>query len=109
MCPQSASGAAPRHQARAADRLRVSRRRAASRCGREGLTIRAMATAGENDRLRTLLETGIAISSELSIDAVLERIAAAAAQLTRARYAALGAIDRVGTGLERFVTSGVDE
>src|SRR3954454_15834403 len=68
-----------------------------------------MATAGENDRLRTLLETGIAIISELSIDAVLERIAAAAAQLTRARYAALGVIDRVGTGLERFVTSGVDE
>ena len=34
----------------------------------------AMATARESNRLRTLLETGIAISSELSLDAVLERI-----------------------------------
>ena len=31
------------------------------------------------DRLRTLLDTGIAISSELSLDAVLERIVEAAA------------------------------
>jgi signal transduction histidine kinase len=63
----------------------------------------------ESDRLRTLLDTGIAISSELSLDAVLQRIVAAAAQLTGARYAALGVIDATGTGLERFVTHGVDE
>src|SRR6266516_4653686 len=68
-----------------------------------------MATAGEADRLRTLLETGIAISSELSLDAVLERIVEAAAAVTGARYAALGVIDRSGTALERFVTTGLDE
>src|ERR671936_578922 len=68
-----------------------------------------MATAHESDRLRTLLETGIAISSELSLDAVLERIVEAAAALTGARYAALGVIDRTGTALERFITTGVDE
>src|SRR6266540_3381203 len=68
-----------------------------------------MATARESDRLRTLLETGIAISSELSLDAVLERIVRAAATLTGARYAALGVIDRSGTALERFITTGVDE
>ena len=56
------------------------------------------------DRLRTLLDTGIAISSELSLDAVLEQIVEAAAALTGARYAALGVIDPSGTGLERFVT-----
>jgi signal transduction histidine kinase len=63
----------------------------------------------KSDRLRTLLETGIAISSELSIDAVLQRIVEAAAGVTGARYAALGVIDRAGTGLERFVTTGVDD
>jgi signal transduction histidine kinase len=68
-----------------------------------------MATAGETDRLRTLLETGIAISSELSLNAVLERIVEAAARLTGARYAALGVIDPSGSALERFVTTGLDE
>src|ERR671937_852009 len=68
-----------------------------------------MTTARESERLRTLLDTGIAISSELSLDAVLERIVEAAAALTGARYAALGVIDRTGTALERFITTGVDE
>src|ERR671936_1494686 len=68
-----------------------------------------MATARESDRLRTLLETGIAISSELSLDGVLQRIVEAAAHLTGARYAALGVIDRSGTGLDRFVTTGLDD
>src|ERR671922_120903 len=66
-------------------------------------------TAQHSDRLRTLLDTGIAISSELSIDAVLERIVQAAAELTGARYAALGVIDRAGTALERFITTGFDD
>jgi hypothetical protein len=61
------------------------------------------------DRLRTLLETGVAISSELSLDGVLQRIVEAAARVTEARYAALGVIDRTGTGLERFVTTGMDD
>src|SRR5687768_7447826 len=61
------------------------------------------------DRLRTLLDTGIAISSELSLDAVLERIIEAAARLTGARYAALGVIDPSGTGLERFVYTGIEQ
>ena len=61
------------------------------------------------DRLRTLLETGIAISSELSLDGVLQRIVEAAARVTGARYAALGVIDRTGMALEQFVTTGIDE
>jgi len=68
-----------------------------------------MATARESNRLRTLLETGIAISSELSLDSVLERIIEAAATLTGARYAALGVIDRSRTALERFITTGIDD
>src|SRR6266508_1482893 len=67
-----------------------------------------MATTHEIDRLRALVETGIAINSELSLDGVLERIVEAAARVTEARYAALGVIDATGTGLERFVTHGID-
>ena len=41
-----------------------------------------------------LLEAGIALSSELSLDALLQRLVETAAELTGARYAALGVIDR---------------
>jgi signal transduction histidine kinase len=61
------------------------------------------------DRLRSLLHAGIALSSELSLDALLQRIVEAAAELTGARYAALGVIDRTGQALERFLTTGIDE
>src|SRR5436305_2378400 len=59
-------------------------------------------------RLRALVETGVALTSELSLDALLQRIAEAAAELTSARYAALGVIDPTGSGLERFLTYGID-
>ncbi len=61
------------------------------------------------DRWRRLIETGIAVTSELSLDALLQRIVEAAAQLTGAKYAALGVIDRSGRALERFLTTGIDE
>ena len=60
------------------------------------------------DRLRILVEAGIALSSELSLDALLQRIVDTAAELTGARYAALGVIDRSGRALERFLTTGID-
>ena len=60
------------------------------------------------DRLRVLVDAGIALSSELSLDALLQQLTETAAQLTGARYAALGVIDRTGQGLERFLTTGVD-
>lgn len=56
-----------------------------------------------------MLDAAISVTSELSIDGVLERIVTAAAKLTDARYAALGVIDRSGTGLENFITTGLDE
>src|SRR6266702_1746788 len=62
-----------------------------------------MTARAGTDRLRVLVDTGIAINSELSLDGVLERIVEAAASVTDAQYAALGVIDRAGTGLERFV------
>jgi two-component system, NarL family, sensor histidine kinase DevS len=59
-------------------------------------------------RWRSLVDAGIAVSAELSLDAVLQRIVEAAAELTGARYAALGVIDRAGRALERFLTTGID-
>jgi two-component system, NarL family, sensor histidine kinase DevS len=63
----------------------------------------------DQTRLRALLDAGIALSSELSLDAVLQRIVEAAAELTGASYAALGVIDQSGEALERFVVTGIDE
>ncbi|HEU4449024.1 MAG TPA: GAF domain-containing sensor histidine kinase [Gaiellaceae bacterium] len=60
------------------------------------------------ERFRELLEAGIAMSSELSLDRLLQRVVETAASLTGARYAALGVIDAAGRELERFVTTGVD-
>jgi len=60
-------------------------------------------------RLRALVEAGIAMASELSLDGLLQRLTELAAELTGARYAALGVIDASGSGLERFVTHGVDD
>jgi signal transduction histidine kinase len=49
----------------------------------------------------------MALTSELSLDAVLRRFVEAAAELTDARYAAIGVIEPGGGGLERFITHGV--
>ena len=58
---------------------------------------------------RALVQAGIAITSELSLDAVLQKLVLIAAELTDARYSALGVIDRSGQELERFVTCGIDD
>jgi signal transduction histidine kinase len=60
------------------------------------------------DRLRVLVDAGIAMSSELSLDALLQRIVETAAELTGAKYVALGVVDRSGQSLERFLTTGID-
>jgi signal transduction histidine kinase len=61
-----------------------------------------------DDRVRALVEAGIAVTSELSLGELLQKLAETAAALTGARYAALGVIDRSGNELERFVTVGID-
>jgi signal transduction histidine kinase len=61
------------------------------------------------ERLRHLVETGIALSSELSIESLLRKLIETAVALTGAAYGALGVVDRLGTGLERFITVGVDD
>jgi signal transduction histidine kinase len=66
------------------------------------------AVTPSQSRLRALVDAGTAIASELSLDAVLQRLVELAAELTGARYAALGVIDQSGSQLERFLTHGMD-
>ncbi|HZQ64706.1 MAG TPA: GAF domain-containing sensor histidine kinase [Gaiellaceae bacterium] len=66
------------------------------------------AASASGRKLRALFQAGVAISSELSLDAVLQRLVESAAELTGARYAALGVIDSTGSHLERFLTHGID-
>lgn len=67
-----------------------------------------MAALQESDRLRALVDAGIDLTSELSLEALLQRTVEAAARLTGARYAALGVIDESRTGLDRFVYTGIE-
>ena len=62
----------------------------------------------ETDRLRGLIDAGIALGSELSLDALLQKLVTTAADLTGARYAALGVIDESGEGLQRFIHTGME-
>jgi signal transduction histidine kinase len=58
--------------------------------------------------VRTLVEASIAVTSELSLGAVLEKLVESATSITGARYGALGVIDPSGHVLERFVAAGID-
>jgi GAF domain-containing protein len=59
--------------------------------------------------MRKLVEAGIALTSELSLEALLQKLIELAASLTGARYAALGVLDPSGSHLERFLTAGIDD
>ena len=67
-----------------------------------------MASRARESSFQGLVEAGIAISSELTLDGLLQLLVEKAAGLTGARYAALGVIDPTGHELERFVTHGID-
>ena len=60
-------------------------------------------------RLRALLDATMALGSESSLESLLQRLVTTAAELTGARYAALGVIDRSGKQLEQFLTTGIDD
>ncbi|CAG0936106.1 two-component system, NarL family, sensor histidine kinase LiaS [Thermoflexales bacterium] len=57
--------------------------------------------------LEALFEATMTITAELAIDRVLQRIADLARSLVSARYAALGVPTASGSGLEKFITSGM--
>jgi signal transduction histidine kinase len=66
------------------------------------------AVSPDETRLRSLLDAIAAVTGELSLDAVLQRLVEVVAELTGARYGALGVIDPSGAHLERFLTTGID-
>ena len=59
--------------------------------------------------LQRLLEAVIAVGSELSLPVVLRRIVETATRLVDARYGALGVLDEDRTGLQEFLTVGLDD
>ena len=66
-----------------------------------------MVATPDQNRLRALVDATVALTSDLSLDSLLQKLVETAAGLTSARYAALGVIDESGDALERFVTTGV--
>jgi signal transduction histidine kinase len=61
--------------------------------------------AGLMDRRDKLIQAGLVLASELSLSAVLERIIEVAADITEARYGALGVV--VDGKLVDFITTGI--
>jgi signal transduction histidine kinase len=61
----------------------------------------------EADRDRQLIEAGMTLASELSLDAVLLRIVELAVDITGARYGALGVLTPDGREIQEFITVGI--
>jgi signal transduction histidine kinase len=59
--------------------------------------------------IRRLLDAGRALMTEFDQEALLRRVLSIAREASGARYAALGILNSSRTGLERFVTLGIDE
>ena len=60
------------------------------------------------DHLVRLLDVGRSLVAELQVDAVFDRLLETAAEITGARYAALGVLDADRVELARFITRGID-
>jgi signal transduction histidine kinase len=66
-------------------------------------------SALDEARLRRLVDVGPTLGAELQLDSVLDRLLTVAREVTGARYAAVGVLDKDRHELERFVTQGIDE
>jgi len=62
-----------------------------------------------DDRLRALLDAGVAIASGLELDQILPRLVQSACDLTGARYGAIGVLDESGNRLAQFITAGLGD
>ncbi len=60
------------------------------------------------ERLRSLLDAVVGISTDLELRSTLQRIVEAACALAGARYGALGVLSADRTGLADFITHGID-
>lgn len=75
----------------------------------EELRARARSARVSQERLGSLLDAVIAVSSDLELAEVLRRIVVAACELVDATYGALGVLGPSGEELVEFVTHGVSE
>ncbi|HET7853985.1 MAG TPA: ATP-binding protein [Candidatus Methylomirabilis sp.] len=70
---------------------------------REGVVRRGV------EQLRALVEAGMVLAKELSLESVLEKIAGLACKVLGARYGAVGVLNENGEGLSQFITVGIDD
>jgi len=68
-----------------------------------------VSSARGSKQMQALVQASLALTTEPSLERVLQKIAEVARDVLRARYAALGVIDERGTGLSQFLTAGIDE
>ena len=66
-----------------------------------------MSARGSGDGDRRLIQAGMVLASELSLDVVLQRIVELAVDLTGARYGALGVLAPDGRSIQDFITVGI--
>ena len=64
--------------------------------------------AGISDRYERLLDAGLALAADLALPVVLQRIVELAADLTGARYGALGVLGRDGA-IAELITTGISD
>jgi signal transduction histidine kinase len=70
---------------------------------REGLVRRGV------EQFRALVEAGMVLAKELSLESVLEKIAGLACKVIGAKYGAVGVLNEDGEGLSQFITVGIDQ
>lgn len=88
-------------------RLSDLRMRLRAELGRIDEQLRALLAA--MDRLQGLLDAVVAISREMELPAVLDRIVTTAMELVGARYGALGVLNESGEYLEQFIAAGLSD
>jgi signal transduction histidine kinase len=70
---------------------------------REGVVRRGV------EQLQALVEGGMVLAKELSLESVLQNIAEVARKVLGAKYGAVGMLNEDGEGLSQFITVGIDE
>jgi GAF domain-containing protein len=71
--------------------------------------LREVDSPGRQERFRRLIDVSSSLLSELDLEEVLKSVAEAARELTGARYAALGVLDRERRALDGFINVGIEE